>query len=378
MPIGFLRTNWSQDPFSFGSYSFLAKGSWRRHHVALGKPVGERLFFAGEATHPSYNSTVHAAYESGLLAAERVANGSAATVGIIGAGMSGMAAADALKKAGRAVIVLEARDRLGGRIWTDASLGVPLDLGASWIHGVEGNPLVGLAQRVDAATLLTPDSFIMRGGDGRIIPENEAPDWLEDVLSIQHSAGAGEAELNIWAYWRDRDYSGEDVVFPEGYAQLFDAFSSKMDVRLGQSVTSVTLGEENVCVRGQAGFDQTFDAVIVTVPLGVLKKGLITFDPPLPTDKQKAINKLGMGVLDKLYLKYDSVFWDSDVTWIATPENGLPQGQFNQWLNLYPYINEPVIMAFNGAETARDLAELSDQGILERAIQTLSAAYPLT
>lgn len=130
-------------------------------------------------------------------------------------------------------------------------------------------------------------------------------------------------------------------------------------------------------MQDKSGAVDTFDTVIVTVPLGVLKEGEITFTPPLPAEKQQAIANLGMGVLDKVYLRYDEVFWDANVTWIATPENGSPQGQFNQWLNLFPFIGEPVIMAFNGAQPARDLAESADAEVIERAHRTLDTAYPL-
>lgn len=374
---GFIRTNWSQDPYSLGSYSYLAKGSWQKDHVELGRPVADRLFFAGEATHPSYNSTVHAAYESGLIAAEAVSETNATSVCIIGAGMSGLAAADALSKEGYDVKVLEARDRIGGRIWTESSHGVALDLGASWIHGIEGNPLIALADNLKILTRATSDRFIIRGRYGRQVPDDEAPDWLENVVSVQHSAGANLGDINTWAYWRGSDYTGDDVVLPEGYAHLLDAFSTDYDIRLGRVVSSVEVGQESVQLRDQSGLRQAFDAVIVTVPLGVLKQGSIVFDPPLPTKKQSAISKLGMGVLDKVYLHYSDVFWDEDVTWIATPENGLPPGQFNQWLNLFPYTGQPVIMAFNGAQAARDLSVLSNTEVVERAMLTLDSAYPL-
>ena len=56
------------------------------------------------------------------------------------------------------------------------------------------------------------------------------------------------------------------------------------------------------------------DRVIVTVPLGVLKAGTIAFDPPLPEEKQQAIERLGFGLLDKVVLKFDQPFWpDNDV-----------------------------------------------------------------
>ncbi|MBL8674917.1 MAG: FAD-dependent oxidoreductase, partial [Rhodospirillales bacterium] len=60
---------------------------------------------------------------------------------VVGAGMAGLVAARLLRDSGIAVIVVEARDRIGGRLWTEDSMGVPLDLGGSWIHGADDNPL---------------------------------------------------------------------------------------------------------------------------------------------------------------------------------------------------------------------------------------------
>ena len=82
-----------------------------------------------------------------------------------------------------------------------------------------------------------------------------------------------------------------------------------------------------------------------------------------------------MGVLDKVYLQFPDVFWDADTTWILTPENDLPRGQFNQWLNLAKFVDQPVLVAFNGGPPALDLAGLSDDEMIERAMQTLNLAY---
>ncbi|MEM6758793.1 MAG: FAD-dependent oxidoreductase [Pseudomonadota bacterium] len=375
-PLGYVRTNWGRDPYSFGSYSFFAKGSSRRHVRALAEPIDERVFFAGEATHPNYNSTVHAAYESGLMAADAISQTGARQVCVIGAGMSGLAAASTLAQMGREVTVLEARDRIGGRIWTDTRLDAALDLGASWIHGTEGNPLTALAAQMDVATKLTADSFVVRGRGGRLVPENEQPSWLDEVIWIQHSAGAGSDEINRRAYIWDTDYQGGDVLFPDGYAQLFSGMTDGVALRLAAQVERITYDTAGTTVQLRNGAELAFDAVLVTVPLGVLKADRIRFEPALPKPKRTAIQRLGMGVLDKVYLKYDRVFWDADITWIATPENGLLPGQFNQWLNLYPYIGAPIIMAFNGGQPARDLAALSDEEILRRASDTLASAYP--
>jgi monoamine oxidase len=110
----------------------------------------------------------------------------------------------------------------------------------------------------------------------------------------------------------------------------------------------------------------------------VLKAERIAFSPALPEDKQTAIHRLGFGLLDKLYLRFEDVFWDANATWILTPETVLPPGQFNQWLNLAPLLDAPLLLGFNGAGPARDLAGLSDSDVLARALQVLERAYPLS
>lgn len=372
---GYLRTNWSRDPLSFGSYSYVAKGARQRDRKRLAEPMGGKVFFAGEAVHPRYNSTVHAAFESGQLAASSVLAGKAKRIAIIGAGMSGLSAAWFLAEAGREVTVIEARSRIGGRIWTDSRLGMPLDLGASWIHGTSGNPLTALANSLSLTRVETDGSYVLRGADGREIPDNQAPDWLDEV-EFQTEAGTERDKLNLRAYLLQTDYDGSEVVFPGGYAPIFKSLSAGYEVLLNRRVERIGMTSDGVTLGIADHEERAFDAVVVTLPLGVLKQGSVTFDPPLPKDKQSAIDRLGMGVLDKLYLKFDEVFWDEDVTWISTPETGLPQGQFNIWLNFQKYLGEPVLMAFNGGEAARALSGQTDQALLDNALRVLGEAYP--
>ena len=71
-PVALRTSDWAADPFARGSYSYPAVGSSRRDRVALGRPVEDRLFLAGEATEPDYSSTTHGAYLSGRRAARQV------------------------------------------------------------------------------------------------------------------------------------------------------------------------------------------------------------------------------------------------------------------------------------------------------------------
>ena len=273
------------------------------------------------------------------------------------------------------VTVLEARDRIGGRIWTDRSLGLPLDLGASWIHGIRRNPVAALADQAGLTRDRIGNGYIIRGADGRAIRDGDAPDWLDGVLTYETEAAASAEEMNLAAYENQFYYRGPDDVLPDGVDGLLDGLAGDYTLHLRAPVSGIRYDQTGARVTAQSG-DHDSDAVIVTVPLGVLQSGMIRFDPALPPEKIQAMQGLGMGTLDKLYLLFDAPFWDAQVDWIATPETGLPRGQFNLWLNLAPLTGQPLLTAFNGAEAARDLAALSDTAIVDRALATLASAYP--
>ena len=379
---GYLRTNWSQDPLAFGAYSYPSKespGTGESDRATVREPIDGQIFFAGEALNPLYQSSVHAAHESGLRAASSVLAAGPARIAIVGAGMAGLTAAAQLADAGVEVTVLEARDRIGGRIHSDKTLGMALDLGASWIHGPVGNPISDLADQVGMKRVQTDDSYVVRGEDGRRMRFAGAPSWLQGVIESTPT-GVETGQLNT-AWLRDvfsvhgTGYEGGDVKFPDGYAAIFDALSGDYDVRLSTTVTRVSQRGDEVEIEVGGGTTERFDAVLVTVPLGVLKAGSIAFEPELSDERKGAIARMGMGLLDKLYLVFDQPFWD-DEGLIFTPENGLPPGQFNYWLNLHRYYGAPILLALNGASPARALAARTDQELVDMALQTLRSAYP--
>jgi polyamine oxidase len=266
---------------------------------------------------------------------------------VVGAGMAGLAAAR------RDVTVLEARDRIGGRTWTDSSLGVPIDLGAAWIHGTEGNPLTELAEQVGARRVETDYDTPVLFRDGVEVDPEDVQTTLkrwgeitEELVALGAQAGLDESVANGLADVADRDdpliewcvaseivgeyatdpdelslkwfgnegeFDGPDVILPGGYSQLAQHLARGLTIRLGNEVSRVTYDDTGVRLETSQGVVEA-DRAIVTVPLGVLKAGTIAFDPPLPEEKRLAIEGLGFGLLDKVVLKFDQPFWpDTDV-----------------------------------------------------------------
>jgi monoamine oxidase len=338
---------------------------------------------------------------------------------ILGAGIAGLAAARSLAAAGRPVIVIEGRDRIGGRVWTDTSLGMPMDLGASWIHHVEGNPIARLAREFGVKTLPTDYyNYITYDSGGREIPEEEdekfeelyesiyeeveemQEDYDEDI-SLQNALekviagrklgpkqlqglwfhiqaetsmeyGADPDDLSMMEWDQDEDFNGEDVVFPEGYVQIADGLAKGLDIRLNTAVSSVTYGKNGVEVQTSAGVFLAKKAV-VTFPLGVLKQNVVKFDPPLPVRKQSAIDRLKMGVLNKVYLKFPEIFWDEEIEGFGYM--GVNQGEWAEWFSFVPYVNEPILLVFHGGSKGFALEELSDDEIIAGAMKTLRVIH---
>lgn len=339
---------------------------------------------------------------------------------VIGAGIAGLAAADFLDNKGFDVVILEARDRIGGRIFTDRSLnGIPLDLEASWIHGFNGNPITVLAEGYGIETVPTDydsitiydangneidevkevemesrfarfallldeeeldldyDASIQEAVDIFIEEENLSGEALNEFLytvntDIEHDYAGDVADLSYYEFDEDLGYPGGDVLFPEGYEQIINGLSEGLDIRLNHVVTKVDYSGEGVRVSTA---DETFSGkyAISTLPLGVLEKGSVEFYPSLPERKLDAIENLEMGVLNKVYLLFPEVFWDEDSELIGYIGN--EKGHWAEFYNMYFYIGEPILLAFNAAEYGREIEELSDEEIISDVMLVLEKIY---
>jgi polyamine oxidase len=280
---------------------------------------------------------------------------------VIGAGIAGLTVANVLTRGGIECVVVEARDRIGGRLHTVDLAGSPVDLGGSWIHtpvgnpmrafadqaGVrcrDANPLPGMAgfdcgegRRLSAAEV--GESLSMQLEDfpqarGRLLaelgPDASAADGIEAfvagarlapgparrarqalrALVEGESADLAERQSLRWM-WNEMEYEGHyfgDV--PEGgYRRLVEAMAAGVDLRVGVEVAEIAWSAGGVRVRGADGTSEDGSHVVVTVPLGVLKRGAPQFRPALPPDRLAAIERLGFGRYEKVVLRFDEPFW---------------------------------------------------------------------
>lgn len=343
-----------------------------------------------------------------------------ATVIVVGAGVAGVAAARKLQERGSTVIVLEARDRIGGRVCTDwCWRDVPLDLGASWINGTTGNPLFHLAKGFDLATVATgyhssPVIYTSRGevvsmreqkaahvrfarimaGLGRKREALYRDTSLREVFdlacahpshstsrlllkhlfhtAVEQEYAAEGADLSLW-YWDDtREYRGADAMLSAGLGGLVERLAEGLDIRRSHVVSSIEYDRDSVRVlTDKAAFSAEY--AVVTLPLGVLKNGSVTFSPGLPQRKLASLRKLTMGVLNKLFLRFPKCFWPTERDWIEYMDQQSPQ--WAVWFNSFKYTNAPILVGFTVGVDGRSLENLPDQEIVASAMNVLRRMF---
>jgi hypothetical protein len=412
---GFLRSRWADDALAGGSSSYLATGSTVTDRLTLAGSLDDRLFFAGEAVAARHAGTVHGARASGFDVADQVASVAAEgeRVAVIGAGIAGATAARALADRGFDVVVVEARDRIGGRIHTvaDGSWPFPVELGVSTLFGEASPALVAAqvaARTADGATtdltgalataLATAsawaddtDGYDSGGGTGggpgisarQVFAESGAdrvsstPDatgvsdaervafLLDTVLPARFGAEAGDLAMRQVG----DDLLPLDATLVTGGLESFvTGLLDGLDVLRGSTVVSVQYGDQGVGLRLATGESLSADRVVSTIPLGVLKQGAVEFEPELPAAYTSAVESLGMGDQEVLWLRFDRAFWSTEATVWAVLDDTASDRLF---VNLMPSTGEPILVSLTGGDAGRAAATLDDDEAVTAALASL-------
>ena len=347
---------------------------------------------------------------------------------VIGAGAAGLAAAAELSAARRSVLVLEARDRIGGRIWThhEPGLPVPVELGAEFIHG-EPRSTLELMRRFGVAAVdsdgphwtlqrgrlrLRADEFRqvhaalrkgrprLRARDltfaeflARIAPARLTRAARGLALALVEGFDAADPALvsarSIVEEWVEGDALDAPQSRPlGGYGALLAPLARSLErpnvrLQLNAAVRSLQWRKGAAVAEGvQLGeaFRVEARAVIATLPLGVLKlppgaPGAVRFDPPLP-DKEAALRQLASGPVLKAVLRFREPFWESanggacrDAAFFHAPEAPFP----TFWTALP--VRVPLLVAWSGGPRAARLAGGGRDAAVKAALASVRAVF---
>ncbi len=330
---------------------------------------------------------------------------------VVGSGVSGLGAAKKLRETGFEVLVLESQDRIGGRTRSNRTLGIAFDEGASWIHGISGNPVTDLASKAGATSYFLDDSRMASydiGGVKRNIDDffaveedfysvyenlyksgnvNESfeslfnriyPQYKNDRLwrffmSSYITFDTGDLDmLSSKNYYEGEEYGGIEKIITNGYDTIAYYLAEGINVITNAAVTTIDYSGTTIKAK-TATSEYEADYVLVTVPLGVLKRGNIQFLPALPSYKTTAIEKIGMNSVNKYLLTWGSKFWDNEPYLSYTPE---AKDKFNYFVNVntfHPTVN--ALMTFAYAQYARDTETMSDMEVKDSIMAHLKDMY---
>lgn len=329
---------------------------------------------------------------------------------IVGAGAAGLTAAQELSAVGCKVTVLEARDRIGGRLWTSHDFcDHPVEFGAEFLHG----PRIPTWKWVKALKLRTvhwkkTDDSMVRLEDGRFLTMSEArkasPEydqvrgWKltkgmrvrkgESFAEFLRRAGFTETQihyvrrqygnacgldvelLDAEASMHDlRSYAGDDFKLLDGYDRIIRDLADGIEVRLEEPVASISWNK-TVKVRTRKGSVYEADFAVVTLPVGVLKSNEVIFSPGLPLEKLTALEGLQMAPVSKLVYRFDAPVYDPKIVAIYSSKNppmwwsptfGREAGKHTVWTSFF------------SGNYAYELLSLSEEEACARGLATFRA-----
>ncbi|CAA3018123.1 FLOWERING LOCUS D [Olea europaea subsp. europaea] len=350
---------------------------------------------------------------------------------VIGAGLSGLAAARQLMTFGFKVTVLEGRKRAGGRVYSKKLEGnnimAAADLGGSVLTGTLGNPLGILARQLSYTLHKVRDKCPLYRVDGKPVDpilddkvEIAYNQLLEKVSMLRklmgdvsqdvslgaaletfwqvHGDAVSEEEMKLFnwhlanleyanagllsklslAFWDQDDpydMGGDHCFLTGGNGKLVEALADNVPVLYEKTVQAINYGSDGVQVfAGNQVYEG--DMALCTVPLGVLKSGSIKFVPELPQRKLDAIKRLGFGLLNKVAMLFPEVFWGTDLdTFGHLTDDPICRGEFFLFYSYATVAGGPLLIALVAGEAAHNFETMPPPDAVEKVLQILKDIY---
>jgi monoamine oxidase len=328
---------------------------------------------------------------------------------IIGAGAAGLAAARDLVRGRRRILILEARDRAGGRLLTKNIEGcpIPVELGAEFIHGKAPETFALIQEH--GLSVYDSWSKHYRFKNGRWVKDDTAWEHVDKVLGRldrerktdrsfeaflkAHPRVSPDIRKAITAFVEGFQASEIDKIGERGLAVASQVGDDSGNFRIAQGyqalaramqkalppelvgwrwqteVTRIEWVPHQVTVVTRSGERLAAPQAIVTLPIGVLKSGAVTFSPALPAEKTLALQRIEVGAVHRLGLFFAESFWESiagDIGFIHSAINNFPT-----WWTALPF-RVPLLTAWAGGGQAIRMGELSETEAIARALTTLA------
>ena len=334
---------------------------------------------------------------------------------VVGAGMAGVTAARSLVRAGLRVLLIEARQRLGGRIHTLRDLcDAPVEAGAELIHGPRAQTWLevreaGLSVRRNSHGAAA--TMIDLGEGGRWLPyalanpqtwhsfgvlrrlataqphDMSARDFIErcgyagrarslaEMVFTAHLPGSLD-EIGIQGFIDDGVLeleTSQDYRINEGYDNLIEHVGQGIQAEVGFVVRTIEWSPEGVVIGDADGRERSARAAISTLPVGVLQNGAITFKPELPATKRTALRQMVMGPVLKLLMRFEEPFWPRRLAAVYCAS-----GPVTLYWNVFYGASGalPVLTAYCTGARAAAFAELSEEEVVVRVLQDLRRHFP--
>ncbi|KAK6505423.1 hypothetical protein TWF481_007326 [Arthrobotrys musiformis] len=219
--------------------------------------------------------------------------------------------------------------------------------------------------------------------------------WFQANLEYANAVDVDGSSLEHWDQDDGNEPAGAHTMIMGGYSQLAKGLCSKpsaLDVRLDHIVTRIKYDPKNnkkkVALQFADGTDFEADKVIVTLPLGVLKRDDgVDFVPPLPRDKRDAIKRLGFGLLNKVILVYEEAFWNTKndgFGCLRKPDEGQDEdllssykkrGRFYIWWNTTNAVGRPTLVGLMVGDAAEQVENEDPEEVLKEATAILKKCW---